>query len=53
MDRIARYIEIWDKLRAIPINDRPAVLRDEFDDIWLHFTEAEKVRLDKALEIRD
>lgn len=53
VDCVARYIELWDQLRAIPINERPAELRQEFDDLWKSkFTELEKGRLDKTLEAR-
>lgn len=53
VDCVARYIELLDQLRVIPINDRPAELRQELDDLWeSKFTELEKVRLDKALEVR-
>lgn len=53
VDYVARYIEIWDQLREIPVNERPAELREELDDIWDRFTNAEKVRLDKVLEARE
>jgi hypothetical protein len=54
VNHVARYIEIWDQIRVLPIKERPADLRREWEDLWCNkMTVADKVQVSKLLEARD
>ena len=51
---VARYIEIWDQIRDTPIEERPAELRREWEDLWCNkMTMEDKNKVSQLLEARD